>query len=555
MAHDLWREKEAVTDFTKHIEWARNNYDTLKAETSLRDYIPIVWPVIEPGRKFVSGYPIDAICDHLQAVTEGHIRKLLINVPPGCMKSLTTCVLWPSWEWGPRNRPDYRYVCASYSDALTVRDNRRTRLIINSEEYQSRWGHRFNLVGDQNAKTKFETNQRGFKIATSVRGLGTGERGDRVIVDDPHNVKDGESTAKREEALAWFTETMPTRVNDADTAAFVVIMQRVHERDVSGLILANELGYDHLMLPMEFDERRRCYVRVPLNYMGQHQKPEEVVFNPRERCWQKEEHLPKTNEGHDMFNVAELKRSTMYSADWRESQGELLWPQRFSESYLENDLKPSLRAWGGGYAEAGQLQQSPIPRGGGMFNRDDIKFLEPSEVKDLRGRIVRGWDLAASDGQTSSYTAGVKAMIDQHGRFIVLDVVRDRKLSHGVKKMLKSCGEQDGKLVEIDIPQDPGQAGKAQKADLAAWLHGYNVKFSPESGDKVVRATPVSSQAEAGNMYLVRAPWNDSYLTELCVFPNGQFKDQTDATSRAYANLIKRGEQKTTFGPKIIEAA
>jgi len=544
-----------VNALAEAIQWAKLNEDTLEAENSLRAFIPVVWPVLEPGRKFVSGYAVDAICDHLQAVTEGHLRKLLINVPPGCMKSLTTCVLWPAWEWGPYNRPDYRYVCASYSDALTVRDNRRTRLVINSEEYQSRWGQRFNLVGDQNAKTKFETDKRGFKIATSVRGLGTGERGDRVIVDDPHNVKDGESEAKREESLAWFTETMPTRVNDAETAAFVVIMQRVHERDVSGLILANELGYEHLMLPMEYEARRKCYIRVPLQYMGppEEQKKVEVVFNPRERLWQKEEHLPRTPDGDPMFDVQELKHDAMYPGDWREEEGQLLWPERFSERYLEKDLKPSLRAWGGGYAEAGQLQQSPIPRGGGMFNRDDFKFIDASEVKDLRGKVCRGWDLAASDGQTAAYTAGVKAIIDQHGRFIILDAVRERKLAHGVKQLIKTCAEADGKPVEVDIPQDPGQAGKAQKADLAAWLHGWTVRFSPESGDKVTRATPVSAQAEAGNMYLVRAPWNDAFITELCVFPNGQFKDQTDATSRAYANLLKKGNTGKIFGPTIIE--
>lgn len=512
--------------------WAMTDEEhrqTLAAEASLSSYIPIVWPVLEPGRKFVSGFAVDAICEALQAVSDGYIQKLLINVPPGCMKSLTTCVLWPSWEWGPRNRADLRYVCASYSDALTIRDNRKTRLVIQSDEYQVRWGHRFKLVSDQNAKTKFETDRRGFKIATSVGGLGTGERGDRLVIDDPHNVKDGESEAVRESTLAWFTETMSTRVNDPGRSSFVVIMQRVHERDVSGLILAKEMGYTHLMLPMDYERDRKCIIQI------KHPRPEELEIDLEE---------------------PELSDPLEYHfEDPRSEEGELLWAERFTRDYVENDLKPALRAWGGGYAEAGQLQQSPIPRGGGMFQRGDFQFIEASEVATLNGRACRGWDLAASDGQTSAYTAGVKGMIDQHGRLIILDVVRDRQLANGVKKMLATCGNQDGKHVEIDIPQDPGQAGKAQRADLAKHLHGYIVRFSLESGEKTVRATPVSSQAEAGNMYLVRGPWNDAFINELVVFPNGQFADQTDATSRMYANLLRKSEVKRTFAPTIVEVA
>ena len=514
-----------MKQITEAYEWVMTDEEhlaTLAAEVSLRDYIPLVWPVLEPGRPFIGGWAIDAVCDHLQAVTDGYITKLLINVPPGFMKSLSTCVFWPSWEWGPRNRPDLRYVASSYSDKLTIRDNRKMRFVIQSEEYQSRWGHRFHLIGDQNAKQKFENDKRGYKLATSVGGLGTGERGDRQLIDDPHNVTDGESEPKRETTLGWFTETMSTRINDPGQSAFIVIMQRVHQRDVSGLIIAEEMGYTHLMIPMNFEAERKCFVYV------EHPRP------------------------------AELEEGESETFEWqdpREEEDELAWQERYPQEYVENDLKPALRAWGGGYAEAGQLQQSPIPRGGGMFQRGDFQFIEPNEVPTLKGRRCRGWDLAASDTQSGKYTAGVLGMIDQQGRLIILDVERDRKLPGGVKKMLKSCAEMDGKECQIDIPQDPGQAGKAQKADLAAHLHGWDVTFSPESGDKKVRATPVSAQAEAGNIYLVRAPWNNAYINEAVVFPNGAFTDQIDGTSRMYSNLIRKKPKKVGLGPKVIHAA
>ena len=198
--------------------------DRIDSEESLRLFVERAWPVLEPKREFIPGWHIDAICDHLEAVHRGEITRLLINVPPGCMKSLTTDVFFPAWEWGPQNRPDLRYVASSYSQDLTIRDNRRTRSLIQSDWYRSLWGDRFKLVSDQNAKTRFDTNHMGFKIATSVGGLSTGERGDRFIIDDPHNIKDGESLAKRKEVNQWFMETVPTRMNDPEKSAIITIM-------------------------------------------------------------------------------------------------------------------------------------------------------------------------------------------------------------------------------------------------------------------------------------------------------------------------------------------
>ena len=236
--------------------------DKIEAEESLINFIRLLWPVLEPGRQFVDGWAVHAICEHLEAVTKGDIRRLLINVPPGCMKSLTTNVFWPAWEWGPRNKPESRYVCASYSGDLTVRDNRRCRALVRSELYHQLWGDRFQIVAEQDAKVRFDTDATGFKIATSVGGLGTGELGARFIIDEPHNIKETESDAKREVALQWFNEVVPTRISDAEVSAIVIIMQRVHERDISGLIIAKELGYEHLCLPMEYEEERKCMTSI-----------------------------------------------------------------------------------------------------------------------------------------------------------------------------------------------------------------------------------------------------------------------------------------------------
>ena len=505
----------AAAKLEDHVAWCLRNpeqghdiLDKLDAEESLFEFIKLMWPVLEPNREFVDGWAIRAICDHLEAVTRGEIRRLLMNVPPGFMKSLTTQVFWPAWEWGPRNLPSMRYVGASYADQLTVRDNRRTRNLITSELYQRLWGDRFFLTQDQNAKVRFDTNHTGFKLATSVGGLGMGERGDRFIIDDPNNVKTGESEAVRNEVLQWFTEVVPTRINDPMLSAIIVIMQRVNEQDVSGLILANELGYEHLCIPMEFE-----------------------LDHP---------HKSKTS---------------IHFVDPRTEDGELAWPERFPKEHLEKDLKPSLRAWGGSYAEAGQLQQRPSPRGGGMFKKDNWKFVDQAPTV-VRAR-ARGWDFASTK-KAGAFTAGCKGSIapppgcKQGTAIYIEDVTRGQWGVHECEKEFLQTTAADGKRIGVDIPQDPGQSGKWQKTYLIGQLNGYDARATPESGSKEDRAKPLEAQQEAGNVYLVRGPWNDAFIAEAAMFPNGQYKDQIDAASRMHARISMKKVRRVGAAPKVV---
>jgi predicted phage terminase large subunit-like protein len=485
------------------------NYEL--ASGSLIDFTEVFWPVIEPGRPFVRGWAVEAICDHLEAVSAGYIQKLLINVPPGLMKSLTTNVLWPAWEWGPRNRPDLRYIGASYSQDLTVRDNRRCRQIIESDAYQEMFGDRFHLVDDQNAKVRYDTDKRGFKIATSVGGMGTGERADRFIIDDPHNVKTAESETKLDEVAQWFTEVVPTRINDPKRSVFLAIMQRVHERDLSGLVLAADLGYTHLMLPMEYEPDRKCFT--------------------------------------------DLGAGRRFE-DPRLVEGELLFPERFDRAYLEGDLKPTLSSWGGQYAVSGQLQQSPTPRGGGMFKVDREEVLRRAvDVAPAGGRWRRGWDIAGSTTKKSPFTASVR--LKEVGDVIYIgDVTRERKEIEEAEAHIVETANLDGLTVKQDIPQDPGSSGKSQKRHLAGRLRGLDFVFSTETGSKEDRAIPIASQWNAGNVVLVKGPrfsvWVDAFLAELSSFPRGEFKDQVDALSRAYAGLLGLPKESAPVGGEVI---
>lgn len=481
---------------------ALRELDKFESEQSLKGFIKAAWHVVEPGRPFSDGWHIDAVCEHLEAVTSGEIDRLLINIPPGFMKSLTCNVLWPAWEWGPKNLPYNRYVSGAYSESLTVRDNRRTRMLIRDPWYQDLWGDRFKVMADEDSKIKFSNNYKGFKMATSVRGVGTGERGDRVIVDDPHNVKDGESDAYREEAVLWFTETLPTRMNDPEKSAIVVIMQRVHENDVSGHIIANDLGYTHLCLPMEFEPERRCYTSIGFK-------------------------------------------------DPRVEEGELLWPDRFTPRVLARDKKVM-----GEYATAGQFQQRPTPRGGGMFQRDWFKDKRVNAAP-AGGRTIRAWDLAATEAAKSrsgtAYTVGLKMrMVDDN--YYIMGVERGRWGEGDVDKNILGTAKEDGYGVRISLPQDPGQAGKVQAKRFVKLLKGFDVRTSIESGSKEIRATGLSAQAEAGNVYLVNGPWVETFLNELCSFPMSKIKDQVDAASRAFGDLLGMNETNNeSAAPETVE--
>lgn len=474
---------------------ALRELDRLDAKAGLSRFVRLAWPTVEQGTPYVHGWHIDAMAEHLEAVSAGDITRLLINVPPGTMKSLLVGVMWPAWEWATRGG-HIRYVAASHEQTLAVRDNKRTRSLVQSDWYRDRWGDHVEISSDQYAKLNFELKQGGFRQAATSGGI-TGRRGDRVLIDDPHSVEGARSDVQREAVIEWFRTAVPTRLNDPKSSAIVVIMQRLHERDVSGVILSAELGYDHLCLPMEYEPERACVTSIGFR-------------------------------------------------DPRNEPGELLFEERFPREVVERDKRIM-----GSQATAGQFQQRPAPAEGGLFKRHWIATVDAAPIGT---RWVRGWDLAATESETAPYTVGVKLGRTPEGAYIIGDVVRERVSAAGLQRLIVATAQRDGDGVSISIPQDPGQAGKAQKTALARALAGFDARFSPETGDKATRAAPVAAQAEAGNVAMLRAPWNDAFVDELAVFPNGAYADQVDALSRAFMHLARfAGSDDLDFaGPVLI---
>lgn len=450
--------------------------------TSFAEFVKRAWHILEPVTQLKWGWAVQAICDHLQAVSYGEIENLLMNVPPGMMKSLLTGVLFPAWEWGPRARPDMRYVATAHKQDLAIRDNLKCRRLIESRWFQARWPVR--LTTDQNTKTKFENDATGFREAMAFTSM-TGSRGGRVILDDPLSVDGANSDADRLAAEITFTESLTTRKNDPEHDSVIVIMQRLHYKDTSGIILAKKLNYVHLCLPMEFELSNRCVTKIGFE-------------------------------------------------DPRTEEGELIFPERFSRAIV-NDMKKTM----GSYAVAGQFQQRPTPREGALFK---LAWFENKLLRQAPSNTqwVRHWDLAATKKLTASRTAGVKIGKMPDGRYVVGHVALTQDEGNEVRRLIATMAQLDGHDCEISLPQDPGQAGKVQASDMVASLAGYVVRATPETGDKFTRAEPFSVQCEAGNVYLVEGPWNTNYVDELCLFPGGSFKDQVDASSGAFGRLVMR---------------
>ncbi len=478
------------------IAW---NIERETCERSLHRFLIDCFPLIDP-EKFCDGRHIEIMCERLEAVARGEITRLLINVPPRTSKSMTVNVVFPAWVWAqqpmlekveplPLSGPHVRFISASYDGQLSMRDNVRMRNIIRSPWYQNFWGHRYQIVSDQDVKTRFANTAGGFRQSTSVQGLATGEGADVLLIDDPHNVRMAESATVREDTVRWFREVLPTRLNDREHSAVIVVMQRVHEGDVSGYILSRELGYDHVCLPAlyEIDHPFRCRY------------------------------------------------------DWRAMDGEPLWPER---SGFDRDGIAQLGKELGSYATACQLQQRPAPRGGGMFKESWFRTVTQAPPAVAR---CRGWDLAASESviymTDVPYTASVLVSRDANGIFYIEDVQRFRGSAERVERELVNQARIDGRRTKVRIPQDPGQAGKAQSQYLIRQLAGYNAIAVRPTGAKEVRAMPMAAQAEAGNICVVKAPWNADFFDELSVFPSGRFTDMVDAAADAFNELAKPTQQ------------
>lgn len=336
----------------------------------------------------------------------------------------------------------------------------------------------------------WRTDNRGvYRAAGAGSGI-TGRRADLFVIDDPVKGREqADSETYRDKVWAWYRAEVLTRLKPG--ARIVLILTRWHEDDLAGRLLDAE----------------------------------------------------KT--GADKWRVISLPAiaETEGDAIGREI-GDALWPEWEDVDHLARK-----RASVGEREWASLFQQRPAPLEGALFK---IAMISTLPAEPAGGMSVRAWDLAATKqvgSRNPDWTVGLKLKRDQIGRYIVTDVVRLRGGPDDVKTAIVNTAAQDGKTVRISLPQDPGQAGKVQVLDLSRALTGYRVESSPETGDKATRAAPVVSQANVGNLSLVKAEWNRIFLDELAGFPSAAKDDQVDALSRAFSVVGMK------LGPIVIASS
>lgn len=524
-----------IADWMARPADALDALDRIDCEESLLDFVSRHWSILEPGRDLSIEWPLEAVCEHLEAITYGQINRLLINVPPGFMKSLLCNVFWPAWEWGPRRMSSMRYVNFSYSSMLTERDNRRFRDVMLSHDYGRLFGDRFSLM--KTGEQLVTNDKTGWKLATSVGGVGTGERGDRVVLDDPHNIKEGESDLVRQSTTTWFREAMSNRLNDRESA-IVVIMQRVHEQDVSGVILSElQHEYEHLCIPYEWSGQK-------------------LISTVPQMHW---------------------------NTDPRSKLGEEAWPARLPMAW--RNFKITL----GPYAVASQYQQIPTPRGGGIFRRDWwMTWEDPPgygidpEVRATFPRceyIVASFDGAFGQKQENDFSALTVWGVFRDERAVIPGagmsrIVQNR--SGRPKVIMMSAWQKRLPLHGPDIERLPDETeaqylrrsqphwgivewtahtcrrfrvdrllveAKANGHDVAneiQRLHageGYLVQLiDPGLIDKVGRAYSVQHILADSMVYAPDREWAEEVITQMSVFPKGH-DDLTDSAVQAWKHL------------------
>lgn len=466
--------------------------------TPFRDFITESWHIVEPANTFQPNWHIDALVLHLEALADGQIRNLLITMPPRMLKSLVGRVFFSSWLW--TFRPWTRFLWSSYASALSIRDNVKCRRIIQSQWFQARWGHVFRMTSDQNVKQRFENDKTGYLIATSVGGVGTGEGGDIVGVDDPHKVDEVESDVERAGVLEWWDKEMSTRLNDPKTGARIIIQQRVHQHDLAGHVL-EQGGYEHLNLPMEYD--------------------------------------PKTS------RVTCLKWK-----DPRRTDGELLAPARFDAAAVQ-ELKVRL----GAAAASAQLNQRPSPREGNIFKRAWWRFYVPPDYLSrlstergnelaamIRARMLwvlpekleeqmQSWDLTFKD------TAGTDMVVGQvwgrkdADKYLLDEDRGQRDFPASLKAVLALSGKWP--LARRKLVEDKAN-GPAVISQLRSHLDGL-VPWQNQGG-VLAQANACTPMVESGNVYLPHplfAPWVQDFIEEHAAYPNGQYDDRVAASTQA----------------------
>lgn len=474
---------------------------------SLYQFLKWAWPEVS-GHPFIDNWHIRYLCQTLEKVAYRVGNRLpkeydvIINVPPGSTKTLICSIVFPVWCWTKWYW--MRFITASYSSQLSLESADFSRDLIKSNRFQDVYPE-LTIKTDKDSKGNYKIAKRikspinghyhreklgGYRYSTSVGGTLTGYHGDIIIWDDPINPQQTFSELQLEITNRWIDQTLPTRKTSKENSVIIGIMQRLHQNDPTGHILAKKKSnIKHICLPGEI-QNYRDFVN-----------PKGLIKYYKD----------------DLFDVNRLSWKVLKE--------------------LETDL--------GQYGYAGQIGQNPAPAGGGMFKVDHFQMTSVIIPQKEYVKSVRYWDKAGTAGNKKApYTAGVLMSKLKNGMFIIDDVKRGRWSSEERERIIKQTAEADGNSVFVVIEQEPGSGGKESAESTIRNLAGFMIGKDRPTGDKTNRADPLSVQVNEGNVMLRIAEWNQKFKDEFSLFPFSTYKDQVDATAGGFSYLTRKKDVK-----------
>ena len=468
----------------------------------LREYIGKVWGLTEPGKLLVDSWHIGYIAEHLEAVSYGEIRKLIINVIPRSLKSTIVSVDWPTWEWGPLGRPELRYMFVSHGANLSIKHAVSRRTIIESEWYAEEF-KRVILSSDQNEKKLVQNTRRGHFLATSTHGAGTGMGGDRLIFDDFIDPESAESDVERNAALQAWELKFSSRLDDPQKGAIVAVEQRLHPLDFTAKLL-QEKGWTHISIPSD------NFTKTPTTYI-----------------------FPRSKRTHTV------------------APGAATFPER---KPIEVVMTERLRK--GSRTHDAQERQNPQAKGSMIFkprnwryynSLDDILYHEDpktgARVLTPWDSLLQSWDTTFKDKDSSDFVVGQIWGKRGADRFL-LDLIRGQMGITAMMAALVSWSEKwPGAARKLVEDKANGPAVMELLKHKVPGLIAVNPK-----GGKIVRARAIEPFQEAGNIVLPSpeiAPWIVDFIDECSSFPNGSYDDQVDSMTQA--NIFLTGN----LGPTL----
>lgn len=451
--------------------------------TDLLTFCTKSFQTLNPGEAFLANWHLEAIAYQLERCLRGDCKRLLITMPPRCLKSHMVSVSFPAFVLGCN--PSAKLIAASYGQSLSDEFSDKTRSIMRTDWY----GRVFpgtQLSETKNSVSEYQTTEFGFRMATSVSGTLTGRGADIIIVDDPHKAEDSNSELNRERVIRWFENTLQSRLNSLKDGCIIVVQQRIHEHDLAGHLIEKQ-GWEHLRLQAIAGE------------------DQEVRVSDRRRYF---------------FQAGEVLHKQLYGSE------EL---QKTRDSI-------------GSHTFAAQYQQSPSPARGNLIPIQCFKRYEIRPTKQLGDLVVQSWDLANGEKETNDYSVGTTWLIRDH-RYYLCNVFREKlgylKLRDQVVGLAK--------VFRADLILIENASVAAPMVEELIVYGNLNVLKQNVVGDKVARMTPGTADIEAGRVFLPKeGDWLADFEQECGAFPNSKYDDQVDSVSQFLAWARERRIEDTS---------